>query len=32
MASVSGVGQKKLAEFGEIFVAAIRKYLAGCTE
>jgi ATP-dependent DNA helicase RecQ len=32
MASVSGVGQKKLAEFGEIFVAAIRDYLAGCTE
>jgi len=32
MASVSGVGQKKLAEFGEIFVAAIREYLAGCTE
>jgi len=28
LAGISGVGQKKLAEYGEIFTAAIREYLA----
>jgi ATP-dependent DNA helicase RecQ len=28
MSSISGIGQKKLSEFGETFISAIRDHLA----